>query len=78
MLPKDSEEQLCFLNKICEGLIGLKDLPLINKSDISVLSNSFHACISSAFEDNAKNSYITRRSKLWWNEDCSTCLDIYR
>jgi hypothetical protein len=78
MLPKDSEEELCFLNEICDGLRDLKDLPLNNESDISVLSNIFHACVSSAFEENMRNSYITCRSKPWWNDDCSTCLDIYR
>jgi hypothetical protein len=78
MLPKDSEEELCFLNEICKRLRGLKDLPLDNELDISILSNTFHTCVSSAFEDNTKNSYITHWSKLWWNDDCSTCLDIYR
>jgi endonuclease/exonuclease/phosphatase family metal-dependent hydrolase len=77
-LPKDSEEELCFLNKICDGLRDLKDLPLNMESDISLLFNTFHARVSLAFEENARNSYITHRSKLWWNNDCSTCLDIYR
>jgi hypothetical protein len=76
-LPKDSEEELAFLNDICDGLIDLKDLPLNNELEISSLSNSFHACIFSAFEENAKNSYITCCSKPWWNDDCDVCLETY-
>jgi hypothetical protein len=66
-LPKDSDKEATFLYDVCEGFRGLKDLPSSNITELDTLTSSLHACIVSAFEDNAKLSNITCHSKPWWN-----------
>jgi hypothetical protein len=77
ILPKDSDEEATFLHDVCKGFRDLKDLPSSSLAELDTLTSSLHACIVSAFEDNAKLSNIMCHSKLWWNIECSESLALY-
>ncbi|KAF8955880.1 hypothetical protein BDZ97DRAFT_1672757, partial [Flammula alnicola] len=76
-LPTDDVP--AFINSISSGLRAIDPTaPLNTEEQIEAAAQAVALVFSSAWDSHAKESFVTRRSKPWWTQECSDALGTFR
>ncbi|PPQ94128.1 hypothetical protein CVT25_007913 [Psilocybe cyanescens] len=79
-LKADREEQICFV-RVIKGEFAMKvdkHPPLNTPDQIDAVAQAIADLFSAAWETCSREITITRRSKLWWTDECSVALQAYQ
>jgi hypothetical protein len=78
MIKAGSEEEEEFLVNIIHHMQGVQSGELHSAGDVEARVQAMAEAIAKAWDDHATEAVITRRSRPWWNDECSELLDQFR
>src|ERR1700733_1396038 len=79
-IRKDSDEEASFLGDVASGLQALSMWRGSSIAEVDVIVSAISSVFSMAWASHAKESRLCKRSKGWWNRECSdaiACLDLW-
>jgi len=66
-----------FITSLINSLFNINSSNIATKEDLESVVQQMTNTFKSSWNNHAKLKHITKHSKEWWNQDCTTGLNRY-